>query len=474
MKPDVSSRRVTPPHQHAARAAIVAAAALAALAAACTGGRHEALAERVDAVMEPLVASHEFSGAVVLARKGRIIYQRGFGMANHEAGVPFTPDTPADGGSLAKTLTAAGIWLLAHEGRVDVDAPVNRYVREYPFAGTTVRQLISHSNGLPPYYEFFDPYFAPDEVRTTKKMLDVVAREVPRPAFEPGTRFEYSNFGFDVAALLIERVTGRSIAQFFDERFFSRFGMDATFARPGRFADWPGVRTMGYRWRDDGWQVVDVFDMEAFIGGSNVYFSAADLSRWASANARGPAISPSAFAAGQRRTLIDGRPSPLTGLSWYCDESGNRCYYTGSINAFHGLAYWDRDRIESVAFISNSAMSPWATITLQRDLVTALAGLPAEASMQPDFMEFNAASTASLAGTWIAQELGEMTISAAESGLRLRVGSGLEFDVFQVSPDVFYVPGLDYWIAFSGEDVLSAMHVRSMFVDVIARRPDLR
>ncbi|HEY7740483.1 MAG TPA: serine hydrolase domain-containing protein [Steroidobacteraceae bacterium] len=468
MKPDVPSRRATPLHQHAARAALIAAAALAALAAACTGGRHEALAERVDAVMEPLVASHEFSGAVVLARKGRIIYQRGFGMANHEAGVPFTPDTPADGGSLAKTLTAAGIWLLAHEGRVDVDAPVNRYVREYPFAGTTVRQLISHSNGLPPYYEFFDPFFAPDEVRTTKKMLDVVARELPGPAFEPGTRFEYSNFGFDVAALLIERVTGRSIAQFLDERFFSRYGMHATFARPGRFADWPGVRTMGYRWRDGGWQVVDVFDMEAFIGGSNVYFSVADLSRWASANSRGPAIAPSAFAAGQQRTLIDGRPSPLTGLSWYCDDSGNRCYNTGNINAFHGLAYWDRDRIEAVAFISNSAMSPWATITLQRNLVTVLAGETAEIGPPPEFMAFDAAATAALAGNWFAEELGEVTISATGPGLRLRVDAGLEFDMFQVSREIFYVPGMDYWIGFTGVDAPSAMHLRSMFVDAVA------
>ena len=453
-----------------AHAAIAAAMTLAALLGACTGGRHEALAERVDAVMEPLVASNEFSGAVVLAREGRIIYQRGFGMANHEAGVPFTPDTPADGGSLAKTLTAAGIWLLAYEGRVDVDAPVSRYVREYPFTGTTVRHLISHSNGLPPYYEFWDPWFAPGEVRTTEKMLDIVARELPGPAFEPGTRFEYSNFGFDVAALLIERVTGHSIAQFLDERFFSRFGMQASFARPGRFADWPGVRTMGYRWRDGGWQIVDVFDMEAFIGGSNVYFSVADLSRWASANARGPAIAPGAFAAGQRRPPIDSQPSPLTGLSWYCDGSGNRCYNTGSINAFHGLAYWDQERIEAVAFISNSDMSPWAKITLQRNLVAALAGQPAESEEPVAFRRFDDANLAPAAGTWLAAGIGELTLRAAGPGLRLRAGSGLEFDVFRVSPEVFYVPGLDYWIAFGDEEFPSAMHVRSMFVNVVARR----
>lgn len=110
------------------------------------------------------------------------LYQRG------AAALAFTPDTPADGGSLAKTFTAAAVWWLAHEGRIDPDAPVIRYLPEFPHPRTSVRHLLSHSNGLPPYYEFFDPHFAPDEVRTTQKMLEVVAREVPVPAFEPGSR----------------------------------------------------------------------------------------------------------------------------------------------------------------------------------------------------------------------------------------------------------------------------------------------
>lgn len=93
--------------------------------AGCAGANAEqALADRVDAAIAPLVARHEFSGAVVLARGGRVVYQRGFGLANHAAALAFTPDTPADGGSLAKTFTAAGVWWLAHEGRIDADAPV--------------------------------------------------------------------------------------------------------------------------------------------------------------------------------------------------------------------------------------------------------------------------------------------------------------------------------------------------------------
>ena len=444
----------------------------AGLAGCASSGGDRGLAGRVDALLEPRVAAHEFSGAVVLVRGGRVVYQRGFGMANHAAGVAFTPDTPADGGSLAKTFTAAGIWWLAQDGRIAIDAPVVRYLPEFPHAQTTVRQLIAHSNGLPPYYAFFDPYFGKDELRTTPALLAVVARHAPSPSFPPGTRFEYSNLGFDAAALLIERVSGQGYEAFVRERFFVPLGMSASFARPGRFADWSGVRTQGYRWRDGAWQGFDVFDLEAFLGASNLYFSAADLARWAAAHAAGNALPATVFAAGQQRSRVGGQPAPITSLSWYCDDRDVRCYYTGSLNAFHGFVYWDRARNEAAVFVSNSTLPPWQVITLQRDLVDALAARPPAASAPATFERFDRKARSAVAGTYAADGLGVVTISGGAVGepLRLRVGTGLDFDVFQVSPEVFYVPGPDYWLAFSGGARPTTLHLRSMFVDVVARR----
>jgi CubicO group peptidase (beta-lactamase class C family) len=219
--------------QLAARIALLTLPALA--LAACAGDEPDStLTRRVDAVFAPLVEAHEFSGAVVLLRGGEVVYQRGFGSANHDARIPFTPETPGDGGSLAKTLTAAGIWWLAQEGRIKLDAPATDYVPGYPHPGTTVRQLIAHSNGLPWDYAAFDQHFAPDQPRTTESMLEIVARHFPQPRFQPGTLFEYSSFGYDVAALAIEKASGQSYEEFLDERFFAKLGMEQSFVRPGR------------------------------------------------------------------------------------------------------------------------------------------------------------------------------------------------------------------------------------------------
>ncbi len=269
---------------------------------------------RVDALLAPLIAEHAFMGAVAFVRDGQVVYARGAGKADVAAGLDFTPSTPADGGSLAKTLTAAAVWTLVHEGRIAIDTPVTAYVREYPYAGTTVRQLITHTNGLPPSYEAFDPYFGPHELRTTVALLTTVRRAMPRPRFTPGTRFEYSNLGFDAAALVVERVTGQPIARYFQERFFAPLGMNASFARPGRLADFPRPRTLGYRWADTAWVVADVFDNEAFVGGSNVYFSALDLARWVGAHATGTALPPAIRArSASRAQSSTGTPPRSTG-----------------------------------------------------------------------------------------------------------------------------------------------------------------
>jgi len=443
-----------------------------ALSGCATTDNEDELAERVDATLAPLVAANEFSGAIVMMRGDRVVYGGGFGMANHAENLPFGIDTPADGGSMAKTLTAAGVWWLVNEGRIEVDAPVTKYIPEYPHAETTVRRLISHTNGLPPYYEFFDPYFQPGEIRTTSALLRVVSERAPMPSFAPGTQFEYSNLGFDAAALVIERVTGQSYEQFLEERFFERLGMRSSFPRPARLADWSGVRTMGYRWRNDAWQVWDVFDSEAFLGASNLYFSAADLARWASANAAGTAVPPAVLEAGQRRPLIDNQPSPINGLSWYSDASGNRHHYTGALNAFQSLAYWDRERNEAVAFVSNSATPPWKLITLQRALVSALLGESPVPDPEESFVRLDPENRSTFAGAYHSGELDSVIVALAPEGegLRVRVGAGLDFDMFPVGGGVFYVPGLDWLLAFTGGEAPTSLHVRSMYIDSVLGR----
>ena len=437
----------------------------AALAGCATRGSDAPLAARVDAVLAPLVQAHEFSGAVVLTRRGRVVYERGFGLANHAAGTAFTADTPTDGASLAKTFTAAAVALLAAEGRIALDAPVATYLPAYPHRATSVRHLLSHSSGLPPQYESFDPFFGPDELRTTQRLLALVALHFPSPAFEPGTRFEYSSLGHDAAALLVEQVSGQTFERFLRERFFGPLAMDASFVRPARLTEWQGVRTMGYRWRQGHWAPLDVFDLEGFVGGSNLYFSARDLSRWASAHADSRALPAAVERAGQQRPCLAGAASAINLLSWYCNEQADaatRCWYSGDLNAFYSLVMWDRRRGESLVYVSNSALPAWRRAELAQDLGDALAGLPQRSRPVALLRRFDKATRQSIAGRYKSPLLGTVTVGA---DLRLCIDGEPDYPVFQVSSEVFYVPGRDLWLGFTGGEGPAVMQVRSVLAD---------
>jgi CubicO group peptidase (beta-lactamase class C family) len=451
---------------------------LPALLAGCAGlpGAADDLAPRVDALVEPLAQARQFSGAIVLMRQGQRLYGRGWGLADHERGTVFTPDTPSDGGSLAKTFTAAGLWWLAQEGRVSMTQPVRELVPAYPHDGVTVAHLLAHSAGLAPGYESFDRDFQPGEVRTTEALLALAGRAAPAPTFAPGTGFAYSDLGYDAAALVIERVSGQRYADFVRERFFRPQGLVHGFARPAKFADWPVPRTRGYRWRDGRWQAHDAYDGEAFLGGSNLILSATDLARWGQAWALGRAVPETADRAGRQRPQIGGRPSALNGLNWFCDARGVRCHCAGSLNGFHARVYWDRERGESVGLVSNGDAPPWPLFQLERALVDVLAGRPAAppspGSTQPA-TDAEAPPAPRTRDRWVGAYAiasgGRMTVSRAEHGLRLQVDDGAVWDLQAGPGPVFRILATDSWLTFSvTPSGARRLHLRSLFDDLVA------
>lgn len=434
------------------------------------------LSARADAVL----AAHGFLGAAVLVRDGAIVYERGVGFADREAQRRFTPATPSDGASIAKTFTAAALQALADEGRLSFDDRVSRHVPEYPYPATTVRHLLTHSAGLPEDYDVFDADFPPGRVRTTEPLLHALARRRSSPDFATGTRFRYSSFGYDIAALVVERVSGKSYEVFVRERFFVPLGMTEAVARPARFADWPD-RTLGYRLQGEHFVRRDVFDDEGFLGGSNLYFSARDLGRWASAFATRTGVSSGVLdAAAEGATLAGGRRIGLSRLSWYCaDERGNaaagvaavQCYYPGDLRAFYSIAYWNRSRHEAMAYVSNHSLPPWQRAQLARELIAALGERTPPAPVATSPAPLPPERWALVGGRYDSPSHGVLVIAANDTGgMLLTDRHGVEYPMFRVGDGVCTVPGLDWWVGFEGGTPPVRMLIRTVFGDDIAVR----
>ena len=391
--------------------------------------------------MRDLVQRHRFQGAVVMGRGGQVEYAAGFGFADIESQRPFTPDTPTDGASMAKTFTAAALLMLVDEGRIDLEAPVRDILPAYPHARTRVRHLLAHSAGLFDY-DWLDPRVTPGEPRTNASHLALLARDAPEPNFEPGSAFTYDNVAYDVAAMVIERSTGSSYAEVIADRFSRPLGL-AAYVRPARFSDWPGPRTRGYRRTAGGWKDHDAFDLEGFHGGANIYLSARDLYRWVAGytGVVGPAVSRTALAPAR---LDGGRSTGITLGSWYVSPDGQRRYYTGSHNGFFSFGYADEGRNIAIAWVANDAPPSWLQPALSRALVAIAEGRAPEPLAAPPAADPAVDPT----GTYRVSEVGEVTVR--REGPQLRVGlRGVEYQGFPVARGVHYVPGLDANLRFA-------------------------
>lgn len=202
--------------------ASVALFLLAAIAAA------QDLTPKFDEYLNAVAAKQHFSGSVLVARDGKIIFSKGYGLANVELDVPNTPQTKFRLGSITKQFTATAILLLQERGKLSVSDPICKYIDNCPAAWSevTVHHLLSHTGGIPNFTSF--PDYMPKMMMpvTTQEMI---ARFRDKPLdFKPGEKWSYSNSGYFLLGAIIEKVSGESYETFLRKNIFDPLKMTAT------------------------------------------------------------------------------------------------------------------------------------------------------------------------------------------------------------------------------------------------------
>ena len=168
--------------------------------------------------------------ALAVVRDGGIAYSKGYGMASLEHGVPITPQTVFDIGSTAKQVTAAAVLLLAQDGKLSLDDDVRKHIPEIPDYGTpvTLRHLLHHTSGIRDYIALLQLGGVNfEDVATDADGLAAIARQ-KNLDFSPGDEHSYSNSGYFLLSLIVERASGKTLRDFAQERIFTPLGMTST------------------------------------------------------------------------------------------------------------------------------------------------------------------------------------------------------------------------------------------------------
>lgn len=185
------------------------------------------MAGRMDDYLRPFVQTNNLSGVILVTRRGQTLYQRGYGLADPAFSVPNTPTTRFHIASITKAFTAALVLRLEEQGKLRTTDSVARFLPDYP-NGARIRldQLLRHSSGIPNVDNF--PLLENDPLRPYDAAA-VVATFKDKPLdFEPGSRFRYTNSDYNLLALIIERITGRSYGDFLRTALTEPLGLTAT------------------------------------------------------------------------------------------------------------------------------------------------------------------------------------------------------------------------------------------------------
>ncbi len=188
------------------------------------------LIPQIDALFVPWDKTCSPGCALAVIHEGEIIYKRGYGMASLEFGVPITPQTVFQIGSISKQFTALAIALLAHEGKISLDDDVRIYIPELPDFGDTItiRHLVHHTSGLRGIDELIA--LAGDRLDDVTLVQDTLGYLALQRSlnFKPGEKFLYCNTGYTLMAQIVERVSAMTMHEFCEQRLFAPLGMRNT------------------------------------------------------------------------------------------------------------------------------------------------------------------------------------------------------------------------------------------------------
>lgn len=410
----------------------------------------------VDALVAPYDLVDGPGGVLGVYSDGEIVYARGFGLANLEYGIPNTPSTVFRVGSVSKQFAAMAIAILARRGELHLDDDIRKHLPEipaYPEGVVTVRHLVHHTSGLRDYNELAGlAGYRSDQLSTTGATFELLARQRGLN-FAPGERFLYSNSGYFLMAVLVERVTGRTLAEFARSEIFEPLAMSSSLFKDDHGAVVP-ERAYGYVRHDDGegWRLY--MSQRDFVGAGGVFTTVEDMLNWFVHLADGDQQLMEQM--GERGVLNDGEElSYAFGLTFDDDRGLPRVHHSGGFAAFtaHTVRYPEQRLAVFTAVNGGSANAVRLALeiadTYLRPIVPELAplGPPPDRGASPadlgTFVRLPDDDLAEYAGTYDGREVNATyEVAGEDGGLELAIPGRAPVQLRAAGDDVFASPRL--------------------------------
>lgn len=320
---------------------------------------------QIDRLMAESSSGKKPGAAVLVVQNGKIIFQKGYGLAELKTGGAIAPDTAFDLGSVTKQFTALAVLQLAERGKLSLDDSLRKFFPEFPAYADkiTVRHLLGHTSGLPDYAGWFifksgriimgqiKDGFEPRNEDAIKFLA-----EQKEPRFTAGDKWEYSNSGYVVLASIVEKASGMRYARYVEKNIFEPLKMRGT-AVYGETKPKIANRAVSYQKKGENYEIVDFTPMNLIYGDGSINSTIEDLAKWDAALYTEKLVKAEtlkqAFAPGK---LNDGKATDY-GYGWFVKQTpnGSELSHGGSWEGFRNFIIRNPEKKLSIVVLSNSA-----------------------------------------------------------------------------------------------------------------------
>ncbi|NAS13583.1 serine hydrolase domain-containing protein [Poritiphilus flavus] len=384
-----------------------------------------------------------FNGAIIVTENDSIILSKGFGFANFESKIPFETNTSMDTGSITKTFTALAMLMLADSTQIDLNTPVNEFIRDFPYESITIRHLLEQTSGIASEDVVFEQAEKGIPL-TNETFLDFLLNEKPKLEFEPGSQFMYNGTNHRLLAMIIEEISKASYEAFINAKIAQPLGLENWFLRSARLDSLPKDRAIGYTVKEGEYHPFDSDDFEGFYGDCNLFFSTEDLSKWSRSF-----LSNSLYPGDKLTTALKskGSASDFNLLHWYNLDSQKRYHFTGDWKGFYTMVYFDADKKRTITHLTNTNTPHWLRPAIVRNINLYLddTGISDWEAPEPTKL-----SNEEIVGSYLLK---------GNQNARIIEDDGLKIDIndrsvrlFKLSSNFYYAPGIDQWIWFSKDE----------------------
>jgi CubicO group peptidase (beta-lactamase class C family) len=395
---------------------------------------------KIDEYLKGVWTAKKTGGSVLVGRAGKILYSGGFGPADLSANIPNSPTIRFRIGSLTKQFTAAGILILEERGKLSVTDPACKYLDRCPesWKAVTIHQLLTHTAGIPNITGLPEWRTKKSEDLSPSQAIDLV-RDLPL-RFTPGSDFEYSNSGYIMLGLIIEKVSASSYADFLQASIFDPLGMKNTGYDNGKPS---AAKAVGYVPGPQGLLPAPPINMRAPFSAGSLYSTVGDLFIWSESLNTGKLL--------QKRTLerMFTPEKRNYGYGWGISTQNGRTLqsHAGGIDGFSSfIARYPGDNSVIIILTNNGA---GMANTLGMDIAAILYGEKYDAPRERKEIVVDAAVLDTYMGRY---EFGPgiaFVIGRRDGGLTfLPPGQPAAVDLYAESPTNFFLKVVDAEIKF--------------------------